>query len=215
MPTEQDTAEAGWLTAWREGPTRLRWTALPPQLGDAAPDFALQDASGALVRSADLRRDGPALLLFWRHYGCGCGMDRATRLATEHAQYTAAGARVVVIGQASPERSKAYGEKYAIPCPILCDPTRATYERYGLLDGTPAQIVFDAPDEFLRRDYDAGAKLAVARREAGRPLVDSPWQLPGEFVIDRAGVIQLAYRYQYCEDFPDPRVLIAAIRAAG
>jgi hypothetical protein len=44
--------------------------------------------------------------------------------------------------------------------------------------------------------------------------VDSPWQLPGEFVVDRGGTIRLAYRYQYCEDFPDWLVLAAAIREA-
>jgi hypothetical protein len=36
--------------------------------------------------------------------------------------------------------------------------------------------------------------------------------LPGEFVVDRAGVIRLAYRYQYCEDFPNPLVLTTAIQ---
>jgi hypothetical protein len=42
--------------------------------------------------------------------------------------------------------------------------------------------------------------------------VDSPWQMPGEFVVDGDGIIRLAYRYQYCEDWPDPRVLTAAVR---
>jgi hypothetical protein len=38
--------------------------------------------------------------------------------------------------------------------------------------------------------------------------------LPGEFVVDRGGIIRLAYRYQYCEDFPDPRVLTTALHLA-
>ena len=48
----------------------------------------------------------------------------------------------------------------------------------------------------------------------GRPLVDNSWLLPGEFVIDTSGIVQLAYRYNYCEDFPDYRVLTTAIREA-
>jgi hypothetical protein len=36
--------------------------------------------------------------------------------------------------------------------------------------------------------------------------------MPGEFVVDGDGIIRLAYRYQYCEDWPDPRVLTAAVR---
>jgi len=152
--------------------------------------------------------------MFWRHYGCSCGLERASRLQKEYGDYASAGANVVVIGQGEPERAAAYAQKYGLPCPVLCDPDFRAYEAYGLLEGKPSQIVYDAPEEFLRRDYEAFLQLAEPRREAGRPLVDSPWQLPGEFVVDRAGVIRLAYRYQYCEDFPNPLVLLAAIREA-
>ena len=44
--------------------------------------------------------------------------------------------------------------------------------------------------------------------------MDSPWQLPGEFVIGSDGRIALAHRYQYCEDFPPKTVLLGAIAAA-
>ena len=53
------------------------------------------------------------------------------------------------------------------------------------------------------------------RRGTERAVVDSPWQLPGEFVIGQDGRIVLAHRYQYCEDFPPRTVLIGAIQAAG
>ena len=66
----------------------------------------------------------------------------------------------------------------------------------------------DREREFRRLERDR------RRREQGRTLVDHPWLLPGEFVIDREGAIRLAYRYQYCEDFPNPLVLTTAIRLA-
>ncbi|MGH2627156.1 MAG: AhpC/TSA family protein, partial [Anaerolineales bacterium] len=166
------------------------------------------------ARLSSLWRDGPALLLFWRYFGCGCGIQRADRLRDEYPQYLAGGAKVVVIGQGEPLRAAAYREKYGIPCPILCDPGRMAFAGYGLLEGSEAQILFDAPEAMQRRERQAGEEFARARRQAGRTPVDSPWQLPGEFVIDAQGVVRLAYRYQYCEDFPNPLVLIAAIRAA-
>ncbi len=208
-------AEARWLELWRRGPTRLQWTSLPPQAGDPAPDLELEDAEGRRVRLSEFWRDRPALLLFWRHYGCGCGMDRAGRLQEEFPQYRSAGANVLVIGQGEPARALAYAETYGIPCPVLCDPDFRTYEAYGLLEFTPSQVLYDASSELLRKEYEAGVALAAARRELGRPLVDSPWQAPGEFVVDPAGVLRLAYRYQYCEDYPDPRVLLAAIQEAS
>jgi len=205
-------AEAEWLDLWKQGPTRLRWTEVPLQVGDLAPDFELKDTSGKLVHLCDFWSNGPALILFWRHYGCSCGVDRAKLLQNEYADYIKLGASVVVIGQGDPERSKDYSKKHSIPCPVLCDPTYRVYEAYDLLEGKPSQIIYDAPDEYLRIDYETGAQLQQSRHGTEGALVDSPWQLPGEFVVDQSGIIRLAHRYQHCEDWPNPSILIPAIK---
>jgi peroxiredoxin len=205
-------AEEEWLERWTSGPVHTRWEQLPAQVGDRSPDLELLDATGASVSLSDFWREGPALLVFWRQYGCGCGLDRAARFREEYDGYVAAGASVVVIGQGEPERSAAYAKRYEIPCPVLCDPDYAAYEAFGLLEGEPSQLLFDAPEEFWGHAGDIGMEFQRQRREQGRPLVDNPWLLPSEFVIDRTGVIRLAYRYQYCEDFPNPLVLTTAIR---
>jgi peroxiredoxin len=185
------------------------------QPGDPAPDLELLDQSGDLRRLSEFWQDRVALLIFWRHFGCGCGNIRAERLRREHDQYVAAGAEVVVIGQAEPERSAVYAERFGSVCPVLSDPDFAAYRAYGLLDGQLSQVMYDASEELRRGDHDAGARLAEERRAENRPLVDSPWQLPGEFVVDCAGTVRIAYRYQYCEDFPDRLVLATAIREAA
>ena len=119
---------------------------------------------------------------------------------------------MVIIGQAEPARAKAYAEEHGLECPILCDPDREAYAAYGLLDFQPAQVLQGAPQPLLDLDREAVEEFAASRREAGRPLVDSPWQRPGEFVVDIAGTLALTHRYQYCEDYPDPEVLRIAIR---
>ncbi len=210
-----DDAEKTCLDLWRRGPSRTKWSSLPPQVGDSAPDISLKNQRGRSVQLSNCWNKGPALVLFWRHFGCGCGMDRAKRLREEYDRYIEEGATVVIIGQGDHERAAEYAVKYELPpIDILVDPHESAYESYGLLEGKPSQIVFDAPEAFQRRDYDAFKQLAKDRRDAGRPLVDNPWLLPGEFVIDQAGILRLTYRYNYCEDFPDSRVLIAAIREA-
>jgi peroxiredoxin len=214
LETQVEAAENRWKEAWRTGPTRLRWDAMPVQVGDRAPDLILVGSEGKHVQLSSLWADGPALILFWRHYGCGCGVDRAKRLANEYSEYVGAGAAVTVIGQAEPERSAAYAAKHSLPCPVLCDPEQDAYDLYGLIEGKPSQILFDAPEDVLNCDYEAGLALADQRRELGRPFVDNPWLLPGEFVVDRNGTIRLAYRYQYCENFPNPLVHVAAIKEA-
>jgi peroxiredoxin len=192
----------------------VRWPDVPVQVGDRAPDLELEDTDGRIRRLSEFWDERPALVIFWRHYGCGCGNIRAERLRREHGQYVSAGANVVVVGQGEPERSAVYAERFARVCPVLCDPDFGAYRAYGLLDGLLPQVMYDSSDELRRGDFEAGARLSEERRGEGRPLVDSPWRLPGEFVVDAAGVIRLAYRYQYCEDFPDWLVLAAAIREA-
>jgi peroxiredoxin len=209
-------ADQEWRATYRRGPSRLRWTKLPPQMGDRAPDLELQDMTGRPVHLRDFWRDRPALLLFWRQYGCSCGIERASRLQQEYQGYRNAGAQIVIVGQGEPARATAYAQRYNLPpCPILCDPTFRAYQAYGLLEGTPIQVTYDAPEEIWRGDQTAAMQLADARRAAGRPLVDSPWQLPGEFVIRPGGAIALVYRYQYCDNFPHPLLLTVAIREAA
>lgn len=215
--TETDAAIREWLDHWNAGPTRRRWIELPPQPGDRAPSIALTDArTGAIVDLSATWVDRPALLLFWRHFGCSCGRDRAARLRDEHDAYIAAGARIVLIGQGEPERALVYAEANAIPDDVvlLCDPDERAYRAFGLREGGPIEVLFDAPDGYLRCEPALGRELSDARLAAGRPNVDNPWLLPGEFVIASDGRIVSAYHFGYCEHWIDPRVNVAAIRFA-
>jgi peroxiredoxin len=214
---ETDAAIREWLDHWATGPTRQRWTELPPQRGDAAPSVPLVDAhTGETEALSSTWSERPALLLFWRHFGCSCGRDRAARLRAEHEGYVAAGARVVMIGQGDPERALVYAKANAIPDDVvlLCDPAERAYRAFGLREGGPIEVLFDAPDGYLRCDPELGREMASQRRAAGRPNVDNPWLLPGEFVVAPDGRIVSAYHFQFCEHWIDPRVNVAAIRFA-
>ena len=208
------SAEKEWLDNYKKGPTRTRLDRVPPQEGDPAPDFRLRDYTGKTRRLSEFWKAKPALILFWRQFGCGCGIGRAERLREEYDGYKGEGAEVVIVAQGEPVRAKIYADKYSIPCPILSDPKFQAYKAYGLREGGPVEINYDAPDEIFRCDLQAGTQLQKTRREAGRPLVDNPWQLPGEFVVSPGGRIRYAYRYQYCDNYPNPLVLISAIKDA-
>jgi peroxiredoxin len=206
-------AEYEWLKSFKAGPQRTSWTEMPPQVGDKAPDFERRNSSGDSVHLSDFWKDKPALILFWRHFGCGCGMDRAKRLNNELADYEKAGVNIVIVGQGEPERSAYYARKYKLEnYTILSDTDFEAYFTYGLLEGKESQILFDAPTDLVDRQMESVQAFVSERQIDERPLVDNPWLLPGEFVVDTAGIIRLAYRYNYCEDFPDHRVLLTAIR---
>ncbi|MFQ5856411.1 MAG: peroxiredoxin-like family protein [Anaerolineae bacterium] len=205
-------AEERWLEAWLAGPTRLTWSSLPPQVGEPAPDATVQDLEGKPVALSRFWQEKPLLLVFTRQYGCGCGAERAARLKEEYAEYVAAGAEVIAVGQGKPPRSKWYIQHFDLPCVVLSDPECRAYEAFGLVEGQPSQILPDF--DWHPGDLENGQRLLEARREMGRPLVDNPWLLPGEFVIDTRGIIRYAHRYQYCEDHPPKINLLAGIKAA-
>ncbi len=207
-------AEKEWTEKWVRGPKRTRWKKIPLQIGDNAPDILLENLDGKPVHLNSFWRDKPALVMFWRHYGCSCGRERAEQLKVEYPKYTERSANLVVVGQGEPARSAEYAKRHAIPCPVLCDPAYKAYEAYDLLEGKPSQVLFDGADDLLKCDFDAGMEFCRSRHGTELALVDSPWQLPGEFVVDQRGVVRLAYRYQYCEDWPNPLVLAAAIKEA-
>jgi peroxiredoxin len=205
-----EAAEQRWLEHWRRGPTRRRWAAVPPQVGDAAPDVELVDTSGAVVNLSSTWRDGPALLLFWRHWGCGCGTERAEKLIEDYPHFRDAGANVVVIGQGEPERAAWYADRFGVPCPILCDSDGSAYAAFGLREMSP-WLLLGEPKPAM----SVFEGWIQEHRAKGRPVADNPFLLPGDFVVDRSGRLVLTYRYQYCDNHADPVALVDSIHEAA
>ena len=203
-------AEHTWLDAWTAGPTEPEGSGLPA--GAAAPDLRLTDHTGADRRLSELWAAGPSLVMFWRHFGCTCGVERAARLRAEHDTYLTYGLQPVVVAQGEPERAAAYHHEHGLPCPILCDPDLMAYRAYGVGQWSVERVLYDAPEELWSHPRDVGRAFQDRRRESGRAPVDDPWRAAAEFVVGRSGAIRLPYLYQYCEDFPDPRLLTAAAR---
>ena len=207
-----EAAEAEWLAAWLAGPKRTRWSGLPLQIGDPAPDVERPNAAGRVQRLSEWWSTGPVHLMFLRHFGCSCLSERWDRLRDELDALANAGATTVAVAQGEPERTAEVASRRGYPFPILCDPDRRAYEAFGLVEGTPAQILHDFP--WRPDDRDTADDFIASRKGTERAVVDNPWQLPGEFVIAPGGRIALAHRYQYCEDFPPRTVLLGAIAAA-
>jgi peroxiredoxin len=203
-------AEAEWLDRFTAGPTEGE--AAGPVPGDKAPDLILPDHTGRLRSLSEFWADGPALVLFWRHFGCNCGVGRAQRLRAEWSGYLAAGLHPVIVGQGEPARAAAYRTEHGLPAVVLSDPDFVAYRAYGIRHWQVEQVLYDAQAEIWTHRREVGVEMQRARRASGRPLVDDPWRPAAEFVVQADGRIRLAYRYQYCTDYPEPRVLTTAAR---
>jgi len=208
-----EQAEAEWFELFTAGPEDARRTELPPQIGNPAPDLELPGQTGDPVRLSEVWSDDPTLVIFRRHFGCR--WDRAAdRLAREYEQYREAGADVVIVAEGQPTPARGYADERDIPCPFLRDPDREAPPAHGLREFVPAEVLHGASAVLLELGPDAAAEIAADRRADDRPLVDNPWQQPGEFVVAPDGMLRLTCRYQYCEDYPDPAVLGTAIDRA-
>ena len=201
-------AETEWLARWSAGPTEEDTPPLPT--GTCAPDLVLEDHDGAPRALSEFWQRGPALLMFWRHFGCGCGFERAARLRSELERYAAAGLDPVIIGQGEPARAAAYRAEHELAVPVLCDPDHNAYRAYGVGHWQIERVLPDAPPEFWDHPHHVGAAFQLERRAQGRPLVDDPWRAVKEFVVGTNGRIRLTYAYQYCEDYPAPQLLATA-----
>jgi peroxiredoxin len=203
-------AEAEWLGRWTTGPSEDEGAVL--MTGTPAPDLVLPDHTGQERRLSEFWNGQPALLMFWRHFGCWCGFARAERLNRELEDYQAAGLQPVIVAQGEPLRAAAYRTQYKLPCPVLCDPEHVAYRAYGVGQWQIERILPDAALELSSHAHDIGVNFQNERRELGLPLVDDPWRAIKEFVIGSSGQVRLTYAYQHCEDYPNPRVLVAAAR---
>lgn len=212
--TETDIEAAGgrWLERWTEGPTEPQGSGLAR--GDTAPSRALRAETGAMVHLDSLWSQGPALIMFWRHFGCSCGVDRAARLVAEAPAYEAAGIRLAVVSQGEPERAARYRAEHKLPCTVLCDPSLDAYRAFGLGQWSVDRVLFDAPPEYLAHTREQGLQLQESRR-ATRPVVDDPWRATGEFLVGRDGTVLTSHLAQHCEDYPEPRMFVAAARAGS
>ncbi len=206
-------AESRWVAGFGVGPHRqaVGRTGVGP--GDQAPTVDLVDSHGTAVSLSRYWQETPALLIFWRHFGCGCGAERAARLADEREAIAAEGATVVIVGMGDPIRTAHYQERFGISEPFLCDPERRAYGAFGVPETTMLGAMYDEPDVLLGGP-EAWRMVMDFKRDNDMHLVDNGWQLMSEFVIGTDGTIHSAYRYQYCDDFPDPRLALSAIKQA-
>jgi len=205
------SAERRWMDRWVEGPTI---DGNPLRRGAEAPDVEIFDETGARTSLRQMWAEQPALVLLWRHLGCGCGLDRNQRLREELPAYVDAGLNVVICAPAEPERIAVYKETYGVPVSMYATPDYGAHMAFGLGHWSVEQVLYDAPEEFCELTPDTGRRYQDERRAQGRSLVDDPWMQAGEFLIDTNGTIRVAYLYNYCEDYPDPRVFLTAARLA-
>jgi peroxiredoxin Q/BCP len=100
--------------------------------GDVAPDFALPDQSGTVVRLSELLAAGPVVLFFYpAALSAGCTAE-ACNFRNLAAEFSQAGAQRLGISSDSVDKQKEFSDKNNFDYPLVSDPDRAVAEAYGV-----------------------------------------------------------------------------------
>jgi len=91
------------------------------QPGETIRDFELPDATGAMVKSLELRTRGPLLIVFYR--GAWCPFCNLTLRAFQerYSEIANRGVTLVAISPQTPDHSLTLQEKHSLRFPVLSD----------------------------------------------------------------------------------------------
>jgi peroxiredoxin len=166
-------------------------------VGAVAPDFALKDSNGKLVRSADLLETGPLVIKFYRGRWCSYCVTELETWRDLYGQLRERGALFVAVGPQIERQSDFMANQHGLPFPVLSDPGNKVAEQFGLTWKLP---------EYLQTYYRS---ILV-----NIPFVngDQSWRLPlpATYVIGRDRRVLFAEAHADFRVRPEPEDVLAA-----
>jgi peroxiredoxin len=170
-------------------------------VGALAPEFALKDSNGKLVRSRDLLASGPLIIKFFRGRWCPYCMTELEAWRDLYGQLRERGALLVAVGPQIERQSDFMAGQHGLPFPVLSDPGCAVAARFGL--------VYTVPE--YHQQYYRSILVNI-------PYVngDDSWRLPlpATYVVGRDGRLLFAEAHADFRVRPEPEEALAAAFAA-
>ena len=102
-----------------------------PDVGDAAPDFELQNQDGETVKLSDLRGKTVVLYFYPKADTPGC-TTQACGIRDRSGEYESAGAVVLGVSPDKPKALRKFADKYELPFTLLSDEGHKVAEAYGV-----------------------------------------------------------------------------------
>jgi len=195
----------GRLPWWLLDAAGTREQTASPENIEALAEISLPDQDGCPVRFRDLWRDGPAVIVWLRQFGCPFCRAYSAQLNRASARFAAAGARLTLVGQGTPGDAAHFRQRMRIDLQVLADRDRVTY----LWAGTKIATL----DELVGPVVVGRALVAMARERVliGHNTADEA-QLGGAIVVSPGGTIAFTHISRDASDMASPDTLLAAVR---
>ena len=166
-------------------------------VGAIAPEFALKDATGRLVRSADLLALGPLVIKFFRGRWCPYCVTELETWRDLYGTLREREALMVAISPQTERQNDFMAGQHGLPFPVLSDPGNVAAEKFGL--------VYTVPE--YHRDYYLSILVNI-------PFIngEQSWRLPipATYVLDRDRRILFAEAHADFRVRPEPEEALAA-----
>ena len=168
------------------------------QVGALAPEFALHDSSGRMVRSCDLLAVGPLVVNFFRGRWCPYCVTELETWRNRYGQLRERGALLVAISPETQRQSDFAVQQHGLPFPLLHDPGAKVAEEFGL--------VYTVPEYHQRYLKSIMVNLPFLNGE-------SSWRLPmpATYVLGQDGRVMFAEAHADFRVRPEPREALAAL----
>jgi len=168
------------------------------QVGALAPEFALHDSSGRMVRSCDLLAVGPLVVNFFRGRWCPYCVTELETWRNRYGQLRERGALLVAISPETQRQSDFAVQQHGLPFPLLHDPGAKVAEEFGL--------VYTVPEYHQRYLKSIMVNLPFLNGE-------SSWRLPmpATYVLGQDGRVMFAEAHADFRVRPEPEEALSAI----
>lgn len=172
-------------------------------VGAMAPEFALKDSNGKVVRSADLLAMGPLVIKFFRGRWCPYCMTELETWRDLYGKIREHNALLVAIGPQVQRQSDFMANRHGLPFPVLTDTNNLVAEQF--------RLVYTVPDAY--RSYYLSILVNI-------PFVngEQSWRLPlpATYVVGKDRKILFAEAHADFRVRPEPEeALTAALQACG
>jgi len=170
-------------------------------VGDAAPDFTLNDAVGHPVSLGELLRAGPVVITFYRGEWCPYCNLALRALQQVLPEITAAGATLVAISPQAPDQALTMSEKHDLAFPVLSDLDQSVSDAY--------KVRFDVTGELEDLQVNVFGNDPAEQNADGRRSLP----VPSTFVIDRDSIVKFAFVNADWRVRAEPADIIAVLQA--
>lgn len=170
------------------------------EVGDQMPSFELPDQTGQLVKSADLLKNGPLVVSFYRGGWCPYCNLQLQALQKLVPEFEKLGAQLVAISPQKPDESLSTAEKNELSFTVLSDADRQVGESF--------QLMFKVSEDIKPLYQGFGIDLDAVNG-------DDSWRLPvpATFVVNNEGEVVYAFVNGDYKKRAEPNDILQVLRS--